>query len=320
MRVACGFVTILVILHLGNPCTDRKYENFGHDHTMCMEPKKCNANKKLIEINYILTAHERAALLDIHNKLRALVAFGRIPGHPPARNMQQLTWDDELASVAQRWAEQCMFEHDKNRRVERFRVGQNLAFSWQSPPNRDKSADVINSTIAMFNEVNKPGFPSAYIGKFQPVPKTGHYTQIVWAESTLIGCGHAIYSETKKNIPGETKLLVCNFGRAGNMIGAEVYKTGMPECEVPSNHYTGLCTTKDVNTKFEDPCDKREFNALYPALCDNDLFEALGIYGITPSMNKWLLGSILFISAAGFLGLLYFTYCTWPRLKLCKRT
>ncbi len=35
-------------------------------------------------------------------------------------------WDDELALAAQRWAEQCIFGHDKIRDTMRFRVGQNV--------------------------------------------------------------------------------------------------------------------------------------------------------------------------------------------------
>ena len=31
---------------------------------------------------------------------------------PEAANMRQLTWDNELAKVAQRWANQCIYAHD----------------------------------------------------------------------------------------------------------------------------------------------------------------------------------------------------------------
>ena len=47
------------------------------------------------------------------------------PGHsqPPASNMLELSWDQELAAVAQRLADQCVFSHDcaECRSVARFR-------------------------------------------------------------------------------------------------------------------------------------------------------------------------------------------------------
>lgn len=36
-----------------------------------------------------------------------------LPGpQPSAANMNALIWDDNLAEVAQRWADQCTFQHD----------------------------------------------------------------------------------------------------------------------------------------------------------------------------------------------------------------
>ena len=33
-------------------------------------------------------------------------------GMDKAANMRQLEWDDDLAAVAQKWADQCSFDHD----------------------------------------------------------------------------------------------------------------------------------------------------------------------------------------------------------------
>ena len=51
-------------------------------------------------------------MVEAHNVLRSRVATGAeargAPGpQPPAADMKELVWDDELAAVAQRWAEQC---------------------------------------------------------------------------------------------------------------------------------------------------------------------------------------------------------------------
>ena len=80
-----------------------------------------------------VTEEEMKTILDIHNKYRARIAQGQerqgAPGpQPGAANMQELVWDPELATVAQMHADQCLFEHDCSdcRKVDRFRVGQNL--------------------------------------------------------------------------------------------------------------------------------------------------------------------------------------------------
>ncbi len=39
--------------------------------------------------------------MDLHNEYRSRIAKGDEEGHKPARNMNALIWDDELAEVAQ---------------------------------------------------------------------------------------------------------------------------------------------------------------------------------------------------------------------------
>ena len=80
-----------------------------------------------------ITKDEIQQIVETHNNYRAMIAQGKEkkgrPGpQPGAANMQELVWDPELAAVAQRHADQCQFEHDCSdcRRVDRFRVGQNL--------------------------------------------------------------------------------------------------------------------------------------------------------------------------------------------------
>ena len=70
-----------------------------------------------------LTEAAKQALVDKHNELRRKVAKGEeTRGHPgpqpPASNMNQLVWDDEVAKMAQTWADQCPpSPHDKNRNM-----------------------------------------------------------------------------------------------------------------------------------------------------------------------------------------------------------
>ncbi len=57
-------------------------------------------------------------------------------------------------------------------------------------------------------------------------PTTGHYSQLVWAETEYVGCGHITYANN--NSRGYKRLLVCNYGPAGNFIGQPVYIRATP--------------------------------------------------------------------------------------------
>lgn len=62
-----------------------------------------------------MTEDEKRLILEEHNYLRQTVATGHVPGQPSAQNMQEMTWDDELAAKAQQWANECTFQHDPSR-------------------------------------------------------------------------------------------------------------------------------------------------------------------------------------------------------------
>ena len=84
---------------------------------LCQGPsKECAAKTEFRQ----LSAAGKAAILDKHNELRRRVAKGEetngINGaQPAASNMKKMVWNEELEAVAQRWADQCTFGHDKKR-------------------------------------------------------------------------------------------------------------------------------------------------------------------------------------------------------------
>ncbi len=130
-------------------------------------------------------------LLDEHNRYRAAHCA------PP------LTWSDEVAQVAQGWADSlrddgCAFEHS------RTPYGENLAGGTTGalPP---------EAVVEMwYREVDKYRFPD---GGFSM--ETGHFTQVVWRDTTELGCGMSRC--------GGMDIWVCNYAPPGNMGGA--YKT-----------------------------------------------------------------------------------------------
>ncbi len=137
-------------------------------------------------------------LLDEHNRYRAAHCA------PP------LEWSDELAAVAQGWADQlrddgCAFEHS------RTKYGENLAAgtSGALPP---------EAVVEMwYREVDQYAFPD---GGFSM--ETGHFTQVVWTDTRRLGCGVAAC--------GGFDIWVCNYDPPGNFEGQYAKKVLPTSC------------------------------------------------------------------------------------------
>ncbi|XP_013119097.1 cysteine-rich venom protein 1 [Stomoxys calcitrans] len=200
-----------------------------------------------------VTEEEKEIILKEHNRLRQQVATGRYPGQPGAENMREIVWDEELAERAQQWAENCQFRHDPHRTINRFTMGQNLAIIWSTAPLDPEDGDFPSRIQSWFNEVQKYSFGDAWS------PKTGHYSQLVWGETSLVGCGFAEYKDKSKY----NKLYVCNYGPGGNVVGYNPYEVGKPSCGTygmrPSKRYNGLCAAPDPSLVTDNAIETYEY-------------------------------------------------------------
>nr|CAD7415343.1 unnamed protein product [Timema poppensis] len=177
------------------------------------------------------------------------------------------SWDEELEIIATRWADQCQHfktdkPHDECRDSERFAVGQNIAAVSQRDASPQDPVELAESwfigEVSNFNNewVHK------YLGQVKPGEKISHYTQLVWGDSYLVGCGRVVFEE-KDNVL--VTRLVCNYGPGGNIIGMPLYKVGDPCSECPDNTtckhplYTGLCATtvsrQFISAALSDGCE-----------------------------------------------------------------
>ncbi|CAG9822518.1 unnamed protein product [Phaedon cochleariae] len=248
----CFFV-IYVAVNIANATGDKycRLPCYQGTHTVCnREKKKCGPEPKCgPDFRVIkLKDDERQAILDLHNQLRNKVALGQEGKQPSASNMRALSYNRELEFVAQCWANACNgnpLKHDDCRSTTDFEnVGQNLARRSSTSSAVDVPKIIKDFIMGWYNEVNEYD-PSSVSGSGLWSSSTGHYTQMVWADTTEVGCAVSYYSAKNLGRKWYSVLLACNYGPAGNYLGRPVYITGSPATGCPGGRpnrkYKGLC-------------------------------------------------------------------------------
>lgn len=226
------------------------------DHTMCKYPADsiaCPGN------GVGLTQSMRQVILERHNMYRQTVARGQQSPQPPASNMMKLRWHDEAARIAQRWANQCANGHDSCRSLANLEsVGQNIA-SHKLSRSPDIEGEIMRMIDTWYAEVEN--VDTDQVDGVGNVDNIHDYTQLVWAETTAIGCGLIIKSPANSE---RVASLVCNYVPSGNYLHKPMYKRGKACSECPgttkcSKRYPGLCTHEDDESDpSRDPRRRRE--------------------------------------------------------------
>jgi pathogenesis-related protein 1 len=141
---------------------------------------------------------QKKEFVDVHNQWRADV------GTNP------LKWNDAIAEYAAEWAlrlgRQCKMEHrppdGKWKRI----YGENIYWISTSEASPKHAVDSWGSEIQYYKKPVPIKANTAY----------GHYTQMVWKNTTEVGCAIA---ECGK---GGT-IVVCNYNPPGNWLGETAY-------------------------------------------------------------------------------------------------
>lgn len=139
---------------------------------------------------------EMGVILERHNQLREKHCA-------PA-----MTWSDEVARVAQKWADglgrRCQLEHSGS-----DTYGENLAAGSEELMDAAHVADMWYAEVEKY-DFKKGGFSM----------QTGHFTQLVWKESTRLGCGVSACKGLR--------IWVCNYDPPGNVQG-EYHQNVLPK-------------------------------------------------------------------------------------------
>lgn len=159
------------------------------------------------------TSVSSAAMLDAHNSWRKRVG------------VTELNWSPVLEDKAIAWAKKlkesndCVMKHSG--------PGENLF--WGSPlKTATKKGTGSWKVQSQVKEVSEQQVVDSWGSEIQwysyknnscsaPAGKScGHYTQLVWAETTEVGCGKAICSDL-------SQVWVCSYDPPGNMNGKNPY-------------------------------------------------------------------------------------------------
>ncbi len=106
--------------------------------------------------------------------------------------------------------------------------------------------------MSRFDEVKM--VPAKVVKKYSTNEATGHYTQMVWGQTRFVGCGHTTY----KGGMGVKKLIVCNYGPAGNVLDKQMYQQGKQVLNTllvhinfsrPIHHHICSCTSVPSATR-----------------------------------------------------------------------
>ncbi|XP_039091198.1 peptidase inhibitor 16 isoform X1 [Hyaena hyaena] len=163
-----------------------------------------------------LSDDEKRVMVELHNLYRAQ-AF------PPAADMLQLRWDEELAAFAKAYAQKCVWGHNKDR----GRRGENLFAI------TDEGLDVPLAMEEWHHEREHYNLSAAAC---DPGQMCGHYTQVVWAKTERIGCGSHFCEKLQGVEETNIHLLVCNYEPPGNVKRKRPYQEGTPCSLCPSGY------------------------------------------------------------------------------------
>ncbi|MGK0272836.1 MAG: pathogenesis-related protein 1 [Cocleimonas sp.] len=152
-----------------------------------------------------------AGTLDAHNGVRA------------KHGLQPLKWSDKLATYSQQWADHlgrgnsCKMYHRSGSPP----YGENLyissAVTWTDGTkevDRERNRVTIKNVVKVWTDEEK--WYNHKTNSCQTGQQCGHYTQIVWRETTEVGCAVKFCGDQSQN-------WVCSYNPPGNYVGKRPY-------------------------------------------------------------------------------------------------
>jgi hypothetical protein len=154
-------------------------------------------------------------ILGAHNAVRA----GATPAPDPP--LAPLSWSASVAGTAQAWADGCSYRH--NPELHALSLGENIAAT--APPGSRTAAQIVTelwASEAPFYDLVANTCDAA--APENEAHTCGHYTQLVWRSTTVLGCGVRTCT-TGSPFSGFSQwdFWVCDYAPPGNWVGERPY-------------------------------------------------------------------------------------------------
>ncbi|KAL5964628.1 Cysteine-rich secretory protein LCCL domain-containing 1 [Taenia solium] len=148
---------------------------------------------------HALSSEDRKSILDFHTAVREQV-------RPRASNMMLMRYSKELENLAERWAKQCKYLYTDARQDLGYKgIGQNIAASGGVMPTIRWLANTWRLQAKHYTYSNNSCIPMRICR---------HYMQMVWADSTQLGCAVNRCDHMKPGWPPPVYYLVCQYSPA----------------------------------------------------------------------------------------------------------
>lgn len=155
------------------------------------------------------------AMVDAHNGVRRRSADEPLP---------DLAWSDALAAHAAEWADGLARDCGGIRHRDQNRYGENIAMRGSSRVTRAFSPEeavagwAAEAACWEFGTIRGSETCDASCAAELNSNGCDHYTQIIWSNTTSVGCGYAT-CESSFNF----EIWVCNYDPPGNYLGQAPY-------------------------------------------------------------------------------------------------
>ncbi|MCP4197203.1 MAG: hypothetical protein GY762_08635 [Proteobacteria bacterium] len=150
-------------------------------------------------------------MLEAHNAVRANAS----PAPDP--QLEPLNWSEKLAADASAWASNCIMAHDPA--TGDLRQGENW-YAWSRANDRTAQDVVLGEGWAA--EATDYDYESHTCDGGDAIG-CGHYTQIVWRDTTHVGCAVQVCPNGLTNWEDGREIWFCRYHPPGNWIGERPY-------------------------------------------------------------------------------------------------
>ena len=173
--------------------------------------------KLLLLITFLFSWHAKSQITNTGSKISSVDADKMLAHHNKVRSevgVSGLQWDTTLAAYAQRWADylatnnHCKMKHRGSKEKEGAEYGENIF--WGSSA---QAYSPLDASTSWYSEIEKYTYAQLNGNNWYPA---GHYTQMVWRNTTLMGAGVAI-------CPDGEIIVVANYNPPGNYMGEYPY-------------------------------------------------------------------------------------------------